>query len=182
MDYDVRDRARFLHALLRGVRDEKKAVTDDIATDQEDEEDLGGVVLRREQVSVVLLGKREAGDEQIVGMLSAPAPRYESDMQPVVQNTKWGHYRESHRNACWATDPYLSGPTTLLTLLFEKLKLLLKPNQHESALRQRHESPPQQTRTHSQRPFPCTCQIRRLRSPGLWSLALVLPLDLYLPL
>ena len=67
-DYDVRDRARFLHALLRGVRDEKKAVAEGAAAEDDEEEDLGGVVLRREQVSVILLGKREAGDEQIIGM------------------------------------------------------------------------------------------------------------------
>nr|XP_018264749.1 AP-3 complex subunit beta [Kwoniella dejecticola CBS 10117]OBR86907.1 AP-3 complex subunit beta [Kwoniella dejecticola CBS 10117] len=63
-DYDVRDRARFLHALLRGVRDDKVPTTNgreqDTASD-EDEEDRGGVVLRREQVKVVLLGKREIG-------------------------------------------------------------------------------------------------------------------------
>ncbi|KAK6907369.1 hypothetical protein I203_101363 [Kwoniella mangroviensis CBS 8507] len=67
-DYDVRDRARFLHALLKGVRDEKPNNTS-TSTDQEDgqgedekEEDRGGVVLRREQVKVVILGKRAIGD------------------------------------------------------------------------------------------------------------------------
>lgn len=65
LDYDVRDRGRFLYALLRGVRDEKRAISGQDATDDEDEEeDQGGVVLRREQVGVVLLGKREAADEQ----------------------------------------------------------------------------------------------------------------------
>jgi AP-3 complex subunit beta len=67
MDYDVRDRARFLNALLRGVRAEKQGVANGEGTDEEEEEDQGGVVLRREQVSVVLLGKREAGDAQITG-------------------------------------------------------------------------------------------------------------------
>ena len=70
-DYDVRDRARFLHALLRGVRDEKKAATDETATNETDE-DLGGVVLRREQVSVILLGKRQADDEQAIGTFIRP--------------------------------------------------------------------------------------------------------------
>lgn len=43
--YDVRDRGRLLSSLLRGV------VSDT-------EEDVGGVVLRREQVKAVLLGMR----------------------------------------------------------------------------------------------------------------------------
>jgi AP-3 complex subunit beta len=73
-DYDVRDRGRFLHALLRGVRSEKiaaKAVDgedEDEGRKEEEEEDLGGVVLRREQVKVVLLGQREAGhDSDLAG-------------------------------------------------------------------------------------------------------------------
>lgn len=66
LDYDVRDRGRFLHALLRGVRDEKKAISgQDSTDDDEEDEDQGGVVLRREQVGVVLLGKRQALDDQI---------------------------------------------------------------------------------------------------------------------
>lgn len=52
-DYDIRDRARFLGALQRGIKDEKAGVV----KDQEDE-DVGGVVLRREQVKVVLLAQR----------------------------------------------------------------------------------------------------------------------------
>ncbi|ORY24055.1 adaptin N terminal region-domain-containing protein [Naematelia encephala] len=69
-DYDVRDRARFLHALLRGVRDENKAVTGnengDTDEKDDDERDMGGVVLRREQVRVVLMGKREAADSDLM--------------------------------------------------------------------------------------------------------------------
>ncbi|WWC68617.1 uncharacterized protein I206_102547 [Kwoniella pini CBS 10737] len=66
-DYDVRDRARFLYALLRGVRDEKVSTTNggvarDDQNEEDDEEDRGGVVLRREQVKVVILGKREVGE------------------------------------------------------------------------------------------------------------------------
>jgi AP-3 complex subunit beta len=56
-DYDVRDRARFLHALLRGVREEKTLGEDPV---EDDSEDAGGVTLRREQVKVVLLGRRDA--------------------------------------------------------------------------------------------------------------------------
>ena len=62
-DYDVRDRSRFLHALLRGVRDENRSVNEeDTEGAVETEEDMGGVILRREQVRVVLLGKREDAD------------------------------------------------------------------------------------------------------------------------
>ncbi|BEI85283.1 hypothetical protein CcaverHIS002_0506840 [Cutaneotrichosporon cavernicola] len=49
-DYDVRDRARFLAALLRGVRE---------VDGESEDQDVGGVILRREQARVVLLGKRE---------------------------------------------------------------------------------------------------------------------------
>jgi AP-3 complex subunit beta len=53
-DYDVRDRARFLAALLRGVREVEGEGVD---------EDVGGVTLRREQARVVLLGKREVAPD-----------------------------------------------------------------------------------------------------------------------
>lgn len=71
-DYDTRDRARFLNALLRGVRDDKmsKAAEDDDksgGTVAEDEvTDMGGVVLRREQVKVVLLSQRSYADEKAI--------------------------------------------------------------------------------------------------------------------
>jgi AP-3 complex subunit beta len=51
--YDVRDRGRLLSSLLRGVLSEK------------DEQDLGGVVLRREQVKAVLLGMRQVAGKVI---------------------------------------------------------------------------------------------------------------------
>ena len=95
-DYDVRDRARFLHALLRGVRDEKKALKngDDQGTESE-EEDLGGVVLRREQVRVILLGKREAGEDAVtadqadyeVGSLSRITKRKLTGYTPLPEWT-----------------------------------------------------------------------------------------------
>lgn len=59
-DYDIRDRARFLSALQRGVKDEKTAAQD------EEEEDVGGVILRREQVKVVLLSQRGTGEDKLV--------------------------------------------------------------------------------------------------------------------
>ncbi|GMK55712.1 hypothetical protein CspeluHIS016_0207680 [Cutaneotrichosporon spelunceum] len=51
-DYDVRDRARFLAALLRGVREVE-------VVGESEDQDIGGVILRREQARVVLLGKGE---------------------------------------------------------------------------------------------------------------------------
>lgn len=66
-DYDVRDRARFLAALLRGVR--QSPTRGDAATEgvegegngeDENEAEVGGVILRREQAHHVLLGARRA--------------------------------------------------------------------------------------------------------------------------
>lgn len=57
-DYDVRDRARFLAALLRGVRETLE--------ENEQDEDVGGVTLRREQARVVLLGKRDVAPDDVV--------------------------------------------------------------------------------------------------------------------
>lgn len=62
-DYDIRDRSRFLHALLRGVRAEKDGSAEPNG-DVEEETDVGGVVLRREQVRLVMLGRREQADVQ----------------------------------------------------------------------------------------------------------------------
>lgn len=84
-DYDVRDRGRFLNALLRGVKDEKhleskpdEAGNENGREPEEEEADMGGVVLRREQVKVILLSQRSyddekaarAGDEFNVGSMS----------------------------------------------------------------------------------------------------------------
>ena len=60
--YDIRDRARLLFALLRGIRAEYKASKESAGLngdteDEGDEEDMSGVVLRREQVKVVLFSK-----------------------------------------------------------------------------------------------------------------------------
>ena len=56
-DYDVRDRARFLNALLRGIRLEKSAMM--VNGDESDsDEDVGGVTLRREQVKHILFVDR----------------------------------------------------------------------------------------------------------------------------
>ena len=63
VDYDVRDRARCLDALLRGVRMEKNGTAE---ADRDEGTEPGGVVLRREQVRVVMLGKRESTDTQAI--------------------------------------------------------------------------------------------------------------------
>lgn len=84
-NYDVRDRARYLAVLLRGVRE-----------DAEDQ-DTGGVTLRREQVRVVLLGKREVPS-------SATAERDTTDvasMSRVVKH-KLGGYQSLPD---WTDDP-----------------------------------------------------------------------------
>jgi AP-3 complex subunit beta len=58
VDYDVRDRARMLSGLLRGVA---PAVVED-----ETETEIAGVVLRREQVQLVLFeGKLAARPEDM---------------------------------------------------------------------------------------------------------------------
>jgi AP-3 complex subunit beta len=59
LDYDVRDRARFLGTLLRGLRPEQSHSTEaeNGNTKDEEAEELSGVVLRREQVKVVLMGR-----------------------------------------------------------------------------------------------------------------------------
>ncbi len=64
-DWDVRDRSRFLNALLRGVRRTVQAPTGVTEGEGPDgEEDVGGVVLRREQVKSVLLGVRHIAVDQ----------------------------------------------------------------------------------------------------------------------
>ncbi|CAD6583371.1 MAG: AP-3 complex subunit beta [Tremellales sp. Tagirdzhanova-0007] len=57
-DYDVRDRSRFLHSLLRGVHAEGHgSVSDQV----EEDTDVGGVVLRREQAVDGSSGKFDIG-------------------------------------------------------------------------------------------------------------------------
>lgn len=89
VDYDVRDRARCLDALLRGVRMEKNGTAE---ADRDEGTEPGGVVLRREQVRVVMLGKRESTDTQAiqdasvdfdVGSLSRIARRKLIDYDPL---------------------------------------------------------------------------------------------------
>ncbi|WVQ93440.1 hypothetical protein IAU59_000514 [Kwoniella sp. CBS 9459] len=111
--YDVRDRARFLNALLRGVKDEKKAVISDNAEngdgDQvearndaeegEGDQDIGGVVLRREQVRVIVLGKRNIDEKAKV---SAPGSEYEVGSMSRITGRKLGGYEGLPE---WTDDP-----------------------------------------------------------------------------
>ncbi|KAI0833718.1 adaptin N terminal region-domain-containing protein [Trametes gibbosa] len=59
LDYDVRDRARMLRALLAGVTAGLYGEADD------EREDLGGVVLRREQIRVVLFDGKTSPSEDL---------------------------------------------------------------------------------------------------------------------
>ncbi|ADV20791.1 AP-3 complex subunit beta [Cryptococcus gattii E566] len=68
-DYDVRDRARFLSALLRGVREEKPVngnSANSPLVEEKHEQDTGGVVLRREQVKLAVLGRSQPKDVEVV--------------------------------------------------------------------------------------------------------------------
>lgn len=66
-DWDVRDRARFLKGLLRSIL--QSANTENSSNnDGEDEQvDSGGVVLRREQIKMVLLAAKEISAEVQTG-------------------------------------------------------------------------------------------------------------------
>ncbi|WVF65799.1 hypothetical protein IAT40_000536 [Kwoniella sp. CBS 6097] len=116
--YDVRDRARFLNALLRGVKDEKKSVSmaengdgnggddqehEEVGEqgegDQDQDQDVGGVVLRREQVRVIVLGKRiidEKAKEQV------PESEYEVGSMSRITGKKLGGYEGLPE---WTDDP-----------------------------------------------------------------------------
>lgn len=56
-DWDVRDRARFLKGLLRSILQNKENTSNDQGEDEQ--ADSGGVVLRREQIKMVLLAAKE---------------------------------------------------------------------------------------------------------------------------
>lgn len=57
-DWDVRDRGRFLKGLLRGIQ--PSAQMNDAGGEDDEDREAGGVILRREQVQVVLYGGRDA--------------------------------------------------------------------------------------------------------------------------
>ena len=94
LDYDIRDRSRFLHGLLRGVRVDKQ---DDRTHNEDEGADLGGVILRREQVRLVLLGKREAMSDTLV--LGGEVKLYclvRTDRAHQDRGLRWAHCQESH--------------------------------------------------------------------------------------
>lgn len=86
INYDVRDRGRVLHALLAGVAPSLEQFTavpttwEDAASEAERARSRGGVVLRREQVRVVLFeGKSGVVErEQYSGACPHPSHRSES--------------------------------------------------------------------------------------------------------
>lgn len=59
-DWDVRDRARFLKGLLRSILQSSDAENDMDGQADDNQGDVGGVVLRREQIKMVLLAAKEA--------------------------------------------------------------------------------------------------------------------------
>jgi len=73
-DYDVRDRARTLSSLLASIAPILRPSGDDYMEDQ------GGVVLRREQVRVILFeGKIQSSDNDPIYGKKSPAISYEPD-------------------------------------------------------------------------------------------------------
>lgn len=69
LNYDVRDRGRMLSALLVGVAPNLFGENDDA------HEDVGGVVLRREQVKMVLFeGKSSSGEDAVNAGASTSSP------------------------------------------------------------------------------------------------------------
>lgn len=62
-DWDVRDRARFLKALIRGIKPLSNLDVEQSNMEEDDEQDTGGVTLRREQVHVVLYGGKKSPTE-----------------------------------------------------------------------------------------------------------------------
>ncbi|KAK8861597.1 hypothetical protein IAR55_002420 [Kwoniella newhampshirensis] len=108
-DYDVRDRARFLHALLRGVRGDKSAVGENgggktlsVDEDAETEKEMGGVILRREQIKVIILGKRDVKDVGTDGRIGGQNAEYEVGSMSRIAGKKLGGYEELPE---WTDDP-----------------------------------------------------------------------------
>lgn len=78
-DWDVRDRARFLKGLLRSILQTVEHGDDRDGQTDDDQGDVGGVVLRREQIKMVLLAAKDSiptGIQQgkIAGLLNAFSP------------------------------------------------------------------------------------------------------------
>jgi AP-3 complex subunit beta len=105
-DWDVRDRGRFLNGLLRGVRQhtENGGPGASHSIDDDEEEDVGGVILRREQIKLVLLGDRTLAKTAAVAgaaHLASAVPRCRTDgplfyLQGTVMAT---YYRLAHSPA-----------------------------------------------------------------------------------
>ncbi|WVQ74636.1 hypothetical protein IAR50_004237 [Cryptococcus sp. DSM 104548] len=98
-DWDVRDRARFLYSLLRGVRAEKPVNGDGPA---EEEEDTGGVILRREQVKFVVLNRQPTSVDTELSVRKGTAQSFEVATTSRIAGKKLKGYEELQE---WTDDP-----------------------------------------------------------------------------
>lgn len=75
-DWDVRDRSRFLRGLLRSIFQPSTVDSSNDNGLEDNEGDTGGVVLRREQIRMVLLAAKETVDSETGGgkAISTPVP------------------------------------------------------------------------------------------------------------
>lgn len=118
-DWDVRDRGRFLKALLRGIKPSAKldeAQTDPMTApgeDDDEEREAGGVILRREQVQVVLYGGRdvhrrvEAGQRELFALRTCDFTRPDGRRisYDLLRTFRPGHAFIRHRQAPWQLLP-----------------------------------------------------------------------------
>ncbi|GHJ84817.1 hypothetical protein NliqN6_1219 [Naganishia liquefaciens] len=99
-DWDVRDRARFLKGLLRSIlQSADPQGSSSLPGGEDDQVDSGGVVLRREQIKMVLLAAKEASAENssgieerrqadfVLGTLSSLASRRLANYNPPMDWT-----------------------------------------------------------------------------------------------
>ncbi|TYJ53487.1 hypothetical protein B9479_005873 [Cryptococcus floricola] len=131
-DWDVRDRARFLHTLLRGVRAEKPANGDGPA---EEEEDTGGVVLRREQVKFVVLNQQPTTGDTELSTRKGGAQDFDVATTSRVAGKKLKGYEELQD---WTDDPT---DGTLRDSALEKMQSTPTPTSFSSQA-QNHGVPP----------------------------------------
>lgn len=96
-DFDVRDRARMLTALLVGVsphlQQSNGSTADTVSWDSVAEPDRGGVILRREQVRVVLfegkLSVHEGRDDLGKGVLYYRLQSLIPAQTPIAYSGRW---------------------------------------------------------------------------------------------
>nr|ODN89320.1 AP-3 complex subunit beta [Cryptococcus depauperatus CBS 7855] len=107
IDYEVRDRARFLNALLRGVTSEKSSNEEtNIRGEANDgrnnsEQDTGGVILRREQVKYIVFSKSTLIENDKIGESKFTSGGLEVASSSIIGRRLKG-YQEVPE---WADDP-----------------------------------------------------------------------------